>query len=440
MSNEQESIIRKGAEKLKEKLEDIREEVLTFLDEKKHGQEEAIQALQAEEQQILKEMEALRHGEDHAPWKIQTWLKDKRESLTTNEAFRCENFDAAPIERTHLIFIDGTNNDPFMGNVKGSDESATNIYRLYRAVKQKEVNQYAAYCPGVGSQQDDSNPLRALFRQFGGKGADKIRDGAYMELVKAYHPGDKLFLFGFSRGAAIARMLANMIAKEGIAEQGIARYVEYDGFVKHQVAGQSESFIDGKILVLDTLELSGRRKDVEIELMGLWDTVSAFGDPMNQYEPFKELVIPDNVKKVFHLLAIDENRIPFEPTLIDQSENNGKVTEIWFRGVHADVGGGYADHALADVSLQFMRNRLQADYQIQLQEPRPADFTPNPLGKIHPHRKLHWPGVLSPRAIGVKGGARKPCLHHTVFDRQDDVSKHLQELRDNHQCEIEMRD
>ncbi|MBP0624720.1 T6SS phospholipase effector Tle1-like catalytic domain-containing protein [Cupriavidus sp. LEh25] len=94
----------------------------------------------------------------------------------------------------------------------GSLPRICKVYRLYRAVIQKQCNQYATYFAGVGSQQDDPNPIRVLFRQFGEKGANRIRDAAYVELVKAYHRGDSIYIFGFCRGAAIARMLANMIA------------------------------------------------------------------------------------------------------------------------------------------------------------------------------------------------------------------------------------
>ncbi|WP_455287553.1 phospholipase effector Tle1 domain-containing protein [Cupriavidus necator] len=438
MPGDRESRIRKSGDRLIEELRRLREKGSRWFEGKIQEQEETIRQLQDDEKEILKEMEAIRRGAHSDPWRIQTWLQEKREGLTTNIPFRCENLHATPIQRAHLIFIDGTNNDPFMGNVTEGDASPTNVYRLYRAVVQKDCNQYATYFAGVGSQQDDPNPIRVLFRQFGGKGADRIRDAAYMELVKAYHPGDRLFLFGFSRGAAIARMLANLIAREGIAEQGIARYIEMYAYVVSKGTEHPERFSEGQVLLLDRIELSGQRKAVDIEFMGLWDTVAAFGNPLNQYEPNKELTVPDIVRKTTHLLAIDENRQPFQPTLLAQSEDDdGRIKEIWFRGVHADIGGGYREHRLADVTLRFMRNRLEQDHGIRLNEPE-NDYDPDPLGAMHSHDRSRLPKL--PRVVSVKDSHRKPCIHKSAFVRDDAVSERLKALRDSQQCEVEAQD
>ncbi|QBY55210.1 T6SS phospholipase effector Tle1-like catalytic domain-containing protein [Cupriavidus oxalaticus] len=437
MSGDHESKIQKGGDALIKEIRKLKEVGSSYLKRKIINQKKALRKLQADENQLLTELEEIRRGEHSDPWRMQTWLQEKREGLTTNMAFRCENIHAAPVKRAHMIFIDGTNNDPFMGSVKGDDASPTNVYRLYRAIVQKDCNQYATYYAGVGSQQDDPNPIRVLFRQFGGKGADRIRDAAYMDLVKAYRPGDRLFLFGFSRGAAIARMLANLIAREGIAEQGIARYVEMYSFVVNQGAEHPEQFDEGHVLLLDRIELSGQRMAADIEFMGLWDTVAAFGDPMNQYEPNKELSVPDIVRKVTHLLAIDENRQPFQPTLLAQSDDDRRVKEIWFRGVHADIGGGYREHRLADVTLRFMRNRLEQDHDICLKEPD-KDYDPDPLGAMHSHDRSMIPKM--PRVVSVLGGHRKPCIHKSALIRDDAVTERLKALRESRQCEVETQD
>ena len=145
--------------------------------------------------------------------------------------------------------------------------ASTNVYRLFQCVDTTDSagpGQLARYFPGVGSQEDDPNPVSALFRQFGGKGADRIMDTAYLQLLCDYHPGDHIFIFGFSRGAAIARMLANKIDEEGIRESGIARYINLAASDRR---------------LLDTVDATGERRDVSIEMLGAWDTVAAFGNP-----------------------------------------------------------------------------------------------------------------------------------------------------------------
>ncbi len=329
-------------------------------------------------------------------------LREFREGLFENVPFQCKNFHSQAYERDYLIFIDGTGNDPSMDYDGNPKSASTNVYRLFRCIDQGEKC-LARYFPGVGSQKDDPNPVSAVFRKFGGKGADRIMDMAYLQLLTDYCPGDRIFLFGFSRGAAIARMLANKIHEEGIRERGIARYVDFS---------QSDN------LLLDKVELEGARRDVDIEVLGVWDTVAAFGIPTNQYEPFKNLTVAKNVKKVYHLVSIDEDRQPFQPTLMNAEK---RIEEIWFPGVHADVGGGYANRDLADITLQFMRNRLK-DHEIGLLPPE-KKIAPKPDGLIHTHEKSPISKEL--RKVQVKGEqSTKVRIHKSSLDRRREVSSY----------------
>ncbi|WP_431831605.1 phospholipase effector Tle1 domain-containing protein [Cupriavidus consociatus] len=110
---------------------------------------------------------------------------------------------------------------------------------------------------------------------------------------------------------------------------------------------------------------------------------------------------------------MDENRQPFQPTLLTRSEDDDvRVKEIWFRGVHADIGGGYREHKLADVTLRFMRNRLERDHG---KEPE-KDNDPDPFGVMHSHERSKIPKM--PRVVSVQGGHRKPCIHKSAFLRE----------------------
>ena len=328
--------------------------------------------------------------------KAESKLQNTREELFENIPFQCKNFHAEEGKRKYFIFIDGTGNDPsadYDGNPK---TASTNVYRLSQSID-KGKDQLARYFPGVGSQADDPNPVSAAFRKFGGKGADRIMDTAYLQLLNDYRPGDRIFIFGFSRGAAIARMLANKIFEEGIREYGVARYVDLS---------QSE------ILLLDTVELSGAKRDVTIEMLGAWDTVAAFGLPNNQYEPFKNLTVAKNVRKAYHLVSIDEDRQPFLPGLMNSEE---RIEEIWFPGVHSDVGGGYGNRDLADITLRFMGNRLK-EREVRLLSPENT-LAPDPAGKIHDHEGSPMP--KEQRKILVKGATRKVRIHQSALERRD---------------------
>ncbi len=113
--------------------------------------------------------------------------------------------------RNLVLCVDGTWNDPSDIHEPGKD--ATNVYKLAEAVDTDAGGQVVCYFSGVGSEDG------WLSKAFGGAfgwGAFQIRNEAYVTLVKNYRRDDRIFLFGFSRGAAIARMLANVIDKKGI--------------------------------------------------------------------------------------------------------------------------------------------------------------------------------------------------------------------------------
>lgn len=195
-----------------------------------------------------------------------------------------------------VICFDGTGNHPNQAEEKGED--TTNVYRLCDALIEDE-NQTVKYLKGVGTSGweiwDQKGELYGL-------GANSIKNEAKEFLLDSYELDDKLFIFGFSRGAAIARDFANAINDEGI------RTV----------------------------------RNVPIEMLGLWDTVAAFGIPVDiiglptqSTNLGKKLDVPSNVSKTYHLLSIDEKRAPFIPTLVEAATN---VEEVWFAGVHADVG------------------------------------------------------------------------------------------------------
>ncbi|MCH8176101.1 MAG: DUF2235 domain-containing protein [Proteobacteria bacterium] len=108
-----------------------------------------------------------------------------------------------------------------------------------------------------------------------------------------------------------------------------------------------------------------READVAVRFLGIFDTVGAFGIPVDigfgfqKINLFKDLTVSTNVKRVVHCVSIDENRKPFIPTLCNKARN---VSEVWFAGVHADIGGGYGHPQLGRIPLDYMLGRLNKTF------------------------------------------------------------------------------
>lgn len=305
----------------------------------------------------------------------------------------------------HIICFDGTWNDA---------ESATNVRRLFDLLENTcdGKPQIARYYTGVGINENENLSMevhgekvtRGLIPCATGSGERTIRWQAYFDLVATYQPGDRLFIFGFSRGASSARIVSNFIHDYGIPEKIQAKYQRAPKY-KGQPIGPDK---------LRFLAVLGERKPIDIEMIGVWDTVAAFGLPSNKFEPFRKLTIPSNIKKGYHLVAIDEKRWEFDVTLTDY---DARIEEIWFAGAHTNVGGGSGNNRLSDIALRYMIDRAK-DQGICF-KPEADKIVGDSLG---PEWSLWrgWP-TRKTRQIRVKGNALKyvPKIHTSVFERMD---------------------
>jgi len=312
--------------------------------------------------------------------------------------------DRSPGERDLVILIDGTWNDP--SDVLKSGRGVTNVLRLHRALDSDRL-QHCFYFPGVGNELENDKLGQLLGGAFG-VGSRRLRDRAYATIVTHYRPGDRLFVFGFSRGAAIARMLAHRLHKLGIPEQ----LVMTQDPAGHLVEARPE----------------GRAHGVGVDFLGLFDTVASFGIPADvlglpfqRINLFTDLTVAPNVAHALHLVSIDERREPFTPTLTNHDPS--RIEEVWFAGGHSDVGGGHAERRLADVPLRFMIDRA-TKHGLRFTEDSLDELPRNPLGlgRLHPHQESVL--ATSPRRLGVRRDGRwsrslKPRIHSSVFRRMD---------------------
>ncbi len=259
-----------------------------------------------------------------------------------------KDFDAKTRERNVFIFMDGTWNDE---NGKQCSGLVTNVVKLYKSLKEDSPKQISRYFRGIGNDDD-----YGFFGRYicGGTGRDekRIRDEAYATVVREYHKGDRIHIFGFSRGAASARILANQLYEEGIPENIKVTWKPFANRATRNIEDRFVRYIS-----------SGKRQDVDVEFLGVWDTVGAFGIPVNilglplqRLNLFKNMRVRKHVKKAVHCVCLDETRNAYIPTLMNYKP--GIVEEVWFPGVHSDVGGSYKEDALGKISLQFMVDKL----------------------------------------------------------------------------------
>ena len=254
-----------------------------------------------------------------------------------------------------VICSDGTWNTP-------DTERPTNVTRIARAVLPCDPGgtvQVVFYDAGVGTE----GPW--FWRVLGGvsgKGIEKnIRD-CYRFLMHNYEPGDEIYLFGFSRGAYTVRSLAGMIRNVGVLHKSAAERVG-DAcrlYRRRDAAPDSEEAAAFR---------AGHSREVAITFIGVWDTVGALGIPTRgplgrftaRRHKFHDVELSGIVKHACHVLAIYERRGPFRASLWQAKPKLGQTVEqVWFSGVHSDVGAASGDPSLSDAPYQWIKARASS--------------------------------------------------------------------------------
>lgn len=244
-------------------------------------------------------------------------------------------------------------------------EHPTNVTKVARGllpVDSKGEVQMTHYERGVGTSFGIHLRGGAL-----GRGLFRNVLDSYRFLVHNYEANDRIYLFGFSRGAYTARSLAGLIRNSGILKRGhenkeedaVNLYRDYD----------PDTAPDGETSVRFRNE---HAHETEIEFVGVWDTVGALGVPGLDGRfrllkgldwQFHDVTLSTWVKNAFHAVAIHEHRSEFVPTLWEQqpgaAEAGQRLEQIWFSGAHSDVGGGYVEAGLSDVALEWMVERAK---------------------------------------------------------------------------------
>ena len=255
-----------------------------------------------------------------------------------------------------VVCCDGT------GNQFGGDY--TNVVKLYlMLVPDKwQMNYYHA---GLGTMPFVPTRKNVMSQGLGlGIQAD-IMD-VYTFLIKNYEPGDRLFLFGFSRGAYTVRAVASMLHVFGLFLPGHEHMVAYLLNLLLTIGERPDTSEQGTARTLSAIKDMRRLMSSPCNpwFVGIWDTVASVDLLKGRWSlPF--LVDNPSIEIGRHAVAIDERRA-FFPPLLWHSRNNSSapsdIKQVWFPGVHADVGGGYAESesGLCKITLEWMLNEAKS--------------------------------------------------------------------------------
>jgi hypothetical protein len=345
----------------------------------------------------------------------------------------------AHMNKNIILLSDGTGNG-------AAKRNKTNVWRLYDALDLHRDDQVAFYDDGVGSQE--FLPFKLLGGALGWGLKRNVRE-LYKFLCRNYRSGDRIYLFGFSRGAFTVRMLAGMIAYCGIYTEDKSEKA-LEKAARHNYNVYRSRFNAG-FLTRGVRVFMGRTDPVsprhlpDIEFIGAWDTVDAYGFPIDEIAQlwnflvypiyFPNHTLSEKVKKACHALSVDDERHTFHPVLWDESGETdpARIEQVWFPGVHSDVGGGYPMQTLSLVALDWMIEKAAAASN-ELGSPG-LHFLPWRRDEFEKHADWHGPQHDSramagayyrykPRDVaslcsGAKSGVRiyRPKIHRSVMER-----------------------
>lgn len=294
--------------------------------------------------------------------------------------------------RNLIIGCDGTWNDT-------AEPTVTNVVKILNACLSK--NQVTHYEEGVGTAHWEALPGGIY-----GQGLDRQILGGYRFLRNRFADPDwdinenKVFIFGFSRGSYAARRLAGLIAMCGIPKKAADIQLAWN------------LYLNGDTVSIQALKDEGRLFDISIEMLGVWDTVKTTTDP-----DFNDNKLPKCVVSGYHAMAIDEKRKFFQ---VLKWNADPRVTQVWFSGVHCDVGGGYKETGLSDIALEWMLEKAHS-HGLGIKASAVNKLKKDPLCKLHDS----YQGIWKPFGTKIRSIARNATVHDSVTSRLKKLSDYL---------------
>jgi uncharacterized protein (DUF2235 family) len=251
----------------------------------------------------------------------------------------------------------------------------TNVWRTFEAIDLSNSDQVAFYDDGVGTSS--FKPLAILGGAFG-YGLKRNVIDIYKFICRNFQSDDdEIYGFGFSRGAFTIRVVVGLVLDQGLVQakdeldldkRATAAFEDYRRRKYHTVWWK---LFNGKREIPPPKNAATNRRVTSIRFLGLWDTVAAYGLPIDEMTrgvskwiwplELPNRVLDPRVKRACHALALDDERTTFHPVLWDESRepaaqpegrrstSDERISQVWFSGMHSNVGGGYPDDSLARI-------------------------------------------------------------------------------------------
>ena len=310
-----------------------------------------------------------------------------------------------------VVFADGTGKE-------GGKGANSNIYKLFNMIEDRTPRQISFYDRGLGTGW-----WRKVGGLVGGAGISRNIKDCYTFIFENYEAGDHIYLFGFSRGAATVRSLSGFIDAFGILPQSRPELID-------QAYGIYEIDNDGKRKKKSEEFIAAHHTMwVRIHFLGCFDTVSALGWPwkpldvlLNKipmfHHSFHNFKLSETVENAYHALAIDEERKNFLPVLWEPEVlSYQNVRQVWFCGMHSDVGGGYEEQELSDIPLTWMRDAA-VRLGLKIYPRNKVNIHGDVNGLMHNSRGEGWEKCYPRKQrFWPKGRSDKPIVHRSVLKR-----------------------
>jgi uncharacterized protein (DUF2235 family) len=312
--------------------------------------------------------------------------------------------------RNIVVFSDGTGQE-------GGKGHNSNVYKLFNMVENRTAEQVVFYDRGLGTG------WRKVSGQLAGMGISQNIKECYRFIFDEFNAGDRVFLFGFSRGAATVRSLSSFIHLFGILPKSRPELID-QAYRIYRIGDRAKRDRRARQFI-------GKHHTMwcRIRFLGAWDTVAALGIPIRalnvvvnkipifRYD-FQDLSLSESVEHARHALAIDDERKAFHPTPWDPELLDYQTLEqVWFAGMHTDVGGGYAEQSLSDIPLQWMRDEA-VRLGLRIYPGHKVRIDPDPDGLMHDSRGgglARWYRREVRAWDAVRRG--RPVVHESVLAR-----------------------
>jgi len=340
-----------------------------------------------------------------------------------------------------VIFSDGTGQE-------GGVRQNTNVYRLFNMIEDGSKDQIAYYDEGLGTI---GNKLLGNVAGFGI--SENILD-CYRFISDNHQWGDRVFLFGFSRGATTVRSLSGFISEFGLLPNSRPKLIDR-AYEIYRMSTRTPSKKARKEEKKKQFLKLNRSSHCDIKFLGVWDTVAALGLPIKMINAlldripyfkhsFHNLELASSVHHGYHALSIDDDRRIFHPTVWHTKDREGKsllnpialdpiknqlpgqeksfqtVRQVWFCGSHTDVGGGYESKGISDIPLAWMFD-MAMEHGLKRYDFHPVEVKQDIKAKIHNPRNSLPARIIYRQASRYWDVVRcgRPIIHDSVLERKE---------------------